>query len=92
MSVKIESLSPDAFAELTRAVRRQGGHRALVECVAHAIDYGNEQAQPGAARTCGCGRPRLLQLDYEYSDGITKQYRACADCDAVHLQPRYLEV
>ena len=88
------ALTPDAFAQLSAENKRQGGHRALEPCQQKRIEYEGAQAQPGGAYTCGCGMPRLLAIQYDPSGdtGDAQQYHACADCDSVALQPRFLEV
>lgn len=39
--------------------------------------------------TCSCGNPTVLTIGYTAADGKKDTYKACAVCDAVHLQPRF---
>lgn len=97
--------SREIYLELAKRIQIDGGKVMTQRHDPQRLEYASSinpvarrQAEDGA-ETCGCGDTRMVTIPYmrevEREDGTTieveKRYVACVNCDAVALQPRWVQ-
>lgn len=91
---QVELQGGDGTTELCRPLHVTMPGRRIApseEVVEKAGDDGTARrmAVAQSTTTCSCGNPTKLTIGYDDGDGTKGLYKACAVCDAVHLQPRF---
>lgn len=84
-----DALSKDEFERISDRIAAQGGWAHRGRHIGRHVSY-PLAPQPGQSRTCGCGAERNFRLIYKDDQGRGKSYIACADCDLLPRQPRFM--
>lgn len=85
-------LSMRDFEVLKHRVRTQGGRPVSGPHKGRRLSYQSDDSPLVMVDTSGCGKHRKLRLAYRDEKGMEKSYVACADCDILPRQPRFLNV